>query len=254
MRVLQFVLAVTRRWGILVTGGVVMGVIGIWQGSGHAVDPRLYEGIAALDVLVAIFRAWSEQAEAKEKAEKRIAELEGRPEITLDIEDYKSTANNPPDWGGAHVKQRFMLSNGGNIQSVNLTIEAIPLPMADFYKRQIGEMAQHYSNTTGEPVPEREPGWDTWVVSFEELANVAPGAKAPIGFSISNMGPLQNRDLCNCMGNSVRDGFGPLTVPLSLRFSNRDGATWIQHYDLEHKLKCSFRLIYRGVELVGLSR
>lgn len=72
-----------------------------------------------------------------------------------------------------------------------------------------------------------------------------------IRFDIENMGALQSRDICYCLGSTVREGIGANTVPLSLRFSNRDGSTWVQRYDLEHRFKCNLSLIFKGIDRIS---
>ncbi len=62
-----FVRSVARHWGSLVTGGFVIGLIGIWQGTGHAVRPGVYWAVALLALFAAFFAAWSEEHKAKER-------------------------------------------------------------------------------------------------------------------------------------------------------------------------------------------
>ena len=60
-RLRQFVIAVLKKWGSLVTGGVLIGCVGIWQGTGHTVPAWVYAAIAAGGLLISFFKAWEEQ-------------------------------------------------------------------------------------------------------------------------------------------------------------------------------------------------
>lgn len=64
-----FLKAVVRHWVSLVTGGIVIALLWLWQGFGHII-PRLVYGVVAVGaVLVASYRAWRDQYRApKEKA------------------------------------------------------------------------------------------------------------------------------------------------------------------------------------------
>jgi hypothetical protein len=63
----DFVFAVARHWGSLVSGGFLIGVLGIFQGTGHAVPAWVYWLVAIVALFVACFRAWLEERKAKEK-------------------------------------------------------------------------------------------------------------------------------------------------------------------------------------------
>ena len=65
--VFQFLRAVIRHWGALVTGGAIIGFLGIWQGTGHPVSPTVYWIVAIVGIFVACYLAWNEEREAKEK-------------------------------------------------------------------------------------------------------------------------------------------------------------------------------------------
>ncbi len=74
---------------------------------------------------------------------------------------------------------------------------------------------------------------------------------AEIPYTIENMGPLQNKDLCFCLVNTVRPTpAGPLYLPVTLRLSNRDGSGWAQAHELEHQFMCNLRLTFKRVELI----
>lgn len=64
----QFLRAVIRHWGALVSGGAIIGFLGVWQGVGHRVSPTVYWIIAIVGIFVACYLAWNEERAAKEKA------------------------------------------------------------------------------------------------------------------------------------------------------------------------------------------
>jgi hypothetical protein len=66
--VFQFLRAVIRHWGALVSGGAIIGFLGIWQGTGHPVSPTVYWIVAIVGVFVACYLAWNEERVATEKA------------------------------------------------------------------------------------------------------------------------------------------------------------------------------------------
>jgi hypothetical protein len=66
--VFQFLRAVIRHWGALVSGGAIIGFLGIWQGIGHPVSPTVYWIVAIAGIFVACYLAWNEERAAKEKA------------------------------------------------------------------------------------------------------------------------------------------------------------------------------------------
>ena len=75
-RVSQFLEAVVKHWGVLVTGGFAIGVLGIWQGTGHPVRPWVYWIVAIVGFFVASFKAWNDQVNETEKALTKIAEIQ----------------------------------------------------------------------------------------------------------------------------------------------------------------------------------
>jgi hypothetical protein len=58
---LLFLKAVAKHWGIAVTSGAIIGLVGIYQGTGHRVAPRVYWIIAAVGLFLAFYRSWLEQ-------------------------------------------------------------------------------------------------------------------------------------------------------------------------------------------------
>jgi hypothetical protein len=68
----EYIGAVAHHWGTLVTGGVAIGVLGIWQGTGHSVPRSVYWCLGLIALFISCFRAWLAERKAKDKA---IAEL-----------------------------------------------------------------------------------------------------------------------------------------------------------------------------------
>jgi hypothetical protein len=67
-RAIHFLEAVVKHWGVLVTGGFAIGILGIWQGTGHPVRPWVYWIVAIAGLFLAFFKAWNDQVNEKEKA------------------------------------------------------------------------------------------------------------------------------------------------------------------------------------------
>jgi hypothetical protein len=63
---LEFILAVARHWSTLMTGGIIIGALDLWQNTGHSVPPFLYWSVAIVALFVAFFRAWRDEHQAKE--------------------------------------------------------------------------------------------------------------------------------------------------------------------------------------------
>jgi hypothetical protein len=55
---LSFTVAVIRHWGVVVTSGVLIGGIGLWQSTGHFVGHWVYWSVGAVGLIVAFYRAW----------------------------------------------------------------------------------------------------------------------------------------------------------------------------------------------------
>ena len=67
-KLFSWISSVARHWGTLVTGGVFIGLLGVWQGTGHSVPHWLYWLIAILALFIACFRAWLDEHLAREAA------------------------------------------------------------------------------------------------------------------------------------------------------------------------------------------
>ena len=65
---LAFISAAVRHWGTLVTGGSIIGVLSIFQGTGHTVRPWVYWVVGIVALFIACFKAWLEERKAKEQA------------------------------------------------------------------------------------------------------------------------------------------------------------------------------------------
>ncbi len=84
-RFLKFLRAVGRHWGVLVTGGVFVGAVGLWQGTGHPVKPSVYWAMAMAGFFIACHKAWNDQLEEAEKARSALAET--RKELEPSVSD-----------------------------------------------------------------------------------------------------------------------------------------------------------------------
>lgn len=58
---LKFIVAVARHWGVLVTGGVLIGVVSLWQNTGHLVPHYVSWSIAVIGLVIAFYRTWREE-------------------------------------------------------------------------------------------------------------------------------------------------------------------------------------------------
>jgi hypothetical protein len=79
-RIWQFGAAITKTWGARVTGGVVIGVLGVWQLTGHTLKPWVGWTVIMGGVVVACFEVWNKQVEVsrellnqlQQQADKRV--------------------------------------------------------------------------------------------------------------------------------------------------------------------------------------
>src|SRR6185437_10030061 len=65
--IIQFANSVREQWGTLVTSGALIGCLGIWQATGHSLNPSVYWIIAIGGLLIAFYLAWNEQRIEKER-------------------------------------------------------------------------------------------------------------------------------------------------------------------------------------------
>lgn len=76
MNFLTFLWRVARHWGALVTGGIFIGALGIYQGVGHTVPHWFYWTIAGVAVFVGSYLAWFDQYERTRELEAEVAKHE----------------------------------------------------------------------------------------------------------------------------------------------------------------------------------
>ena len=60
-----WLVSVCRHWGSLVTSGVLIGGLGVWQGTDHRVSPYVYWLVAVLGLISAFYRTWAVEHDAK---------------------------------------------------------------------------------------------------------------------------------------------------------------------------------------------
>jgi hypothetical protein len=58
---LKFITAVLKHWGIIVTSGIVIGLLSLWQNTGHGVPHSVYWSVAVIGLLTAFYRTWLDQ-------------------------------------------------------------------------------------------------------------------------------------------------------------------------------------------------
>jgi hypothetical protein len=119
-RIWQFCQSVLRHWGTLVTGGAIIGGIGIWQGSGNAVNPWVYWTIAIIALVIACFKTWNDQVDIAQKAVAAKDALEwpeNRPMISFD-----SWGQVEGETGSAIFQHGFYVTNHGG-PALEVTLE-----------------------------------------------------------------------------------------------------------------------------------
>jgi hypothetical protein len=62
----MFIRSVAQFWGTLVTGGLIMGCLGLWQGTKHPVPSFIYWIIGIGAFFLACFKAWNEKLDLLE--------------------------------------------------------------------------------------------------------------------------------------------------------------------------------------------
>ena len=81
-----FVKEICKYWGALVTGGALIGLLGIWQSTKHAVPPWVYWTIAVLALVFASGQAWIAKYEELERLTNEMQSRAGRPDLTTRFE------------------------------------------------------------------------------------------------------------------------------------------------------------------------
>jgi hypothetical protein len=117
-----YIVSVSKHWGSLVTGGVIIGVIGIWQNTGHPVPVWAYWLVAIVAFFIGSFNAWSEQVEHAEILQK---ELDNPSKLVLSQKqdpgfyDVKRLDN-----GTFFIYATLIISNQGNKANAVVRYEA----------------------------------------------------------------------------------------------------------------------------------
>src|SRR5271155_4432481 len=57
----RFLRAALRHWGSIVTSGIFIGGVSLWQSTGHFVAHWIYWSIASIGLLIACYRAWLDE-------------------------------------------------------------------------------------------------------------------------------------------------------------------------------------------------
>jgi hypothetical protein len=150
-RIVGFVRAVGRHCGVLLTGGVLLGGVAIWQRIGHTVRPSVYWSIATITLFIAFVRAWNDQLNAAEQIRSELVVLQSR------IEKLEGPADRPllsfHRWGQeenqthARAFQRgFYLRNHGGTA---WEIQVESLRIGDAFTTHSSPVAQIASNGEG---------------------------------------------------------------------------------------------------------
>jgi len=78
----EFVIAVLRQWGVLVTGGFVVALIGVYEHwSGRPIAGRLFWIAIILSLVVAFFSVWRKERLAVERLDAIISRQQRRKEV-----------------------------------------------------------------------------------------------------------------------------------------------------------------------------
>lgn len=82
---LKFITAVLKHWGVIVTGGIVIGLLSLWQNTGHGVPPGVYWAVAVVGLLTAFYRTWLDQYKqvVKLTSERQVDAAKQRTEVRL---------------------------------------------------------------------------------------------------------------------------------------------------------------------------
>jgi hypothetical protein len=129
---------VRKHWAALVTGGTLIGLLGIWQGTGHAVPTSVYWTIALVGLVVACCKAWIAKYEEVEKLKEEMQSKSGRPDLTAQFE----VVDSPP-------RTMLILHNSSPSPAVGVNVQEI----------RNGTKVLQFSNPN--PVRSGVPG--TWV-------------------------------------------------------------------------------------------
>jgi hypothetical protein len=122
--IVQFINAVLRHWGALLTGGIPLALLWLYQGQGHPIPQWLYGAAGILAFLPAAFLAWDEQREnaAKFETQLRRADCEA-PQLVL-VWDYTDEARKFPGMG---LERTLIIENRGEVDAFNVRVDPISL-------------------------------------------------------------------------------------------------------------------------------
>lgn len=140
-----FAQSVFHYWGALVTGGVLIGVLAIWQNTDHVVWPWIYWAVAIIAFFVACFKAWNEQADLVEIRNTELRQLKAladEPKIGSEVwvEERKPAS---------HVTRFYLLAkiyNEGEMIS-EINGEMIFQPSHNSQERHVPIQRQHLSKS-----------------------------------------------------------------------------------------------------------
>jgi hypothetical protein len=123
-----------RRWGALITGGVIIAVLVTWEHiAQRTASPRVFEIIVAGALLAACYKAWFEQ---KSRADHAEAARDARaPELRIDPDNGSRYVLNPVnnarhgDFSGVYLEFHLMIENTGRRDSTinNYKVEIVEL-------------------------------------------------------------------------------------------------------------------------------
>jgi hypothetical protein len=83
----EFIIAVGRRWGVLVTGGFIVGLISVYEHwSGRPIAGRLFWSVIVISLLAAFFSAWRQERLTFEgfKSRREVCDYLSRSLIVID--------------------------------------------------------------------------------------------------------------------------------------------------------------------------
>jgi hypothetical protein len=113
---LTWIKSVGQHWGSLVTGGVIIGALGIWQGVGHTVKAWVYWSVAILGLGVANYLAWEDEND-KYEAERA---KHDNPNFNLAL-GHTLTSYNPTTNITSVCISGFLLNSGAESIASNWT-------------------------------------------------------------------------------------------------------------------------------------
>ena len=119
----EFIKAVLKHWGILVTSGVGIGALGIWQGTGHYIPHWVYWSVAAIGLVGACYKAWDAERQQVETLAERQTTIkrDEQRELIRVLTVLRALLDDALRWRGI-VKDKFGMAPN----SVNLLPEAWP--------------------------------------------------------------------------------------------------------------------------------